>query len=85
MCGTLYFYRVRAYNACGNSPYSNVASAKTTRCRWCGFLSLEITPDKEIINSGESVTYIYEVGNKGKVEKGSAVLYEKDTKGTETK
>lgn len=68
MCGTLYFYRVRAYNSGGDSPYSNVASAKTTRCRWCGFLSLEITPDKEITNSGESVTYIYEVENKGKVD-----------------
>ena len=69
MCdGPIYFYRVRAYNGCGDSPYSNVASAKTTRCRWCGFLSLEITPDKEIINSGESVTYIYEVENKEKVD-----------------
>jgi hypothetical protein len=68
MCETIYFYRVRAYNPGGHSPYSNVASAKTKRCRWCGFLSLEITPDKEIINSGESVTYIYEVENKGKVD-----------------
>jgi hypothetical protein len=31
-------------------------------------LSLEVTLDKEIINSGESVTYIYEVENKGKVD-----------------
>jgi hypothetical protein len=67
-CETIYYYRVRAYNPGGDSPYSNVASVKTRRCRWCGFLSLEITPDKEIINSGESVTYIYEVENKGKVD-----------------
>ena len=68
MCDGLYFYRVRAYNADGDSPYSNVESARTKRCRWCGFFSLEITPDKEIINSGESVTYIYEVENKGNVD-----------------
>jgi hypothetical protein len=28
---TTYFYRVRAYNAGGNSPYSNIATATTTR------------------------------------------------------
>ena len=26
---TLYYYRVRAYNAAGNSGYSNIASART--------------------------------------------------------
>ena len=29
--GTTYRYRVRAYNVAGNSPYSNIASAKTSR------------------------------------------------------
>ena len=28
---TTYSYRVRAHNAAGDSPYSNVASARTTR------------------------------------------------------
>jgi len=67
-CQRIYIYRVRAYNAAGDSPYSNIASTKTTRCRWCEFLSLEITPDKEIINSGEPITYTYEVENKEKVD-----------------
>ncbi|MFQ5613135.1 MAG: fibronectin type III domain-containing protein [Anaerolineae bacterium] len=31
-CGTTYHYRVRAYNASGNSPYSNTASATTLAC-----------------------------------------------------
>jgi hypothetical protein len=29
--GTTYRYRVRAFNASGNSSYSNIASAKTMR------------------------------------------------------
>lgn len=31
-CGTTYYYRVRAYNALVNSPYSNIASATTLPC-----------------------------------------------------
>jgi len=29
--GTTYRYRVRVYNSAGDSPYSNIASAKTLR------------------------------------------------------
>jgi hypothetical protein len=31
-CGQTYYYRVRAYNASGNSPYSNIANATTSPC-----------------------------------------------------
>ncbi|MBN2549690.1 MAG: hypothetical protein JXB15_11060 [Anaerolineales bacterium] len=31
-CGTPYFYRVRAYNTWGNSPYSSTANATTSAC-----------------------------------------------------
>lgn len=31
-CGTDYYYRVRAYNEAGNSPYSNVLRTNTTEC-----------------------------------------------------
>ena len=66
-CGTLFSYRVRAYNAGGNSSYSNIASAKTISCYYCrGGLSLKIIPDKKIVNSGALVTYTYKVKNKEK-------------------
>jgi galactose oxidase-like protein/fibronectin type III domain protein/glyoxal oxidase-like protein len=32
-CNTFYQYRVRAYNATGNSAYSNTAKKKTSQCR----------------------------------------------------
>jgi hypothetical protein len=32
-CATFYHYRVRAYNAAGNSAYSNTAKKKTSQCR----------------------------------------------------
>lgn len=31
-CGSTYFYRVRAYNATGNSPYSNTGTETTVAC-----------------------------------------------------
>lgn len=59
---------MKAYNQCGDSPYSNSACAKTTPCYYCDPWGMKITPDKKIINSGEPVTYTYEVENKGKVD-----------------
>jgi len=65
-CGLLWCYKVKAYNQSGNSPYSNSACAKTMACYYCGGgLSLKIIPDKKVVNSGELVTYTYEVKNKG--------------------
>lgn len=66
-CGTLFSYKVRAYNVDGNSSYSNIASAKTISCYYCGGgLSLKIIPDKKIVNPGALVIYTYKVKNKGK-------------------
>jgi len=67
-CGMLWCYRVRAYNEAGYSPYSKTACTKTTSCYYCDSLRFRITPDKEIINSGEPVTYIYQVENKGEMD-----------------
>ena len=66
-CSQTFSYKVKAYNVDGNSSYSNIASAKTISCYYCGEgLSLKIIPDKKVVNSGELVTYTYEVKNKGK-------------------
>lgn len=67
-CGMLWCYRMRAYNQAGYSPYSNTACAKTTSCYYCDPWDFKITPDKEIINPEESITYTYELKNKGNVD-----------------
>jgi hypothetical protein len=67
-CGQLWCYKVRAYNQGGNSDYSNSACAKTKSCYYCDPWRLKITPDKKIVNSGEPVTYTYEIENKVKVD-----------------
>jgi hypothetical protein len=43
-CGTPYWYRVRAYNAGGDSPYSNVANATTVPCVPAAPSGLTATP-----------------------------------------
>ncbi len=67
-CGELWCFRVYAFNQDGNSPYSPSKCDKTTPCYYCDPWGMKITPDKEIISSGESVTYTYEVENKGYVD-----------------
>ena len=65
-CGLLWCYEVRAYNWAGISPFSPSKCAHTLSCAGCGGgLSLEMSPDKVAINSGELVTYTYRLANKG--------------------
>jgi hypothetical protein len=39
-CGTTYFYRVRAYNAGGNSGYSNTANTTLSTCNFTVYLPI---------------------------------------------
>jgi len=63
-CNQIHCYRVSAYNPSGYSSYSNEASVEI----FCYAFSLKITPDKKIIDSGETVNYIYLIENKGNVD-----------------
>ena len=68
-CGQHWCYKVAAYRNGSNPSYSNAACDWTEHCYPCGYpMSLKITPDKEIVNSGELVTYTYEIKNKGEVD-----------------
>ncbi|MCK4644805.1 MAG: hypothetical protein KAU46_00995, partial [Candidatus Aminicenantes bacterium] len=67
-CGELWVYYVRAYNEDGNSIKTLYESVYTTPCYYCDDWEMKIIPDKKIINPGESVTYTYEVKNKGKMD-----------------
>lgn len=66
---TTYYYQVRAYNAGGNSAFSNTACAKTTYCYYCGQgLVMNLTTDSKIVTLGERVTYTYKLKNKGNLD-----------------
>jgi titin len=52
--GTTYYYRVRAYNAAGNSAYSNEASATTSAA--CVPPSITTQPQSQTIQSGQTAT-----------------------------
>ena len=65
-CGELWCYRVSAYNSGGESPLSLSDCSWTLPCYECEYpLGLEIVPDREIIDSGESVSYTYKITNQG--------------------
>jgi hypothetical protein len=68
-CGQLWCYKVSAFNQYGVSCLTLSKCAKTLPCYLCedGF-SLKLSADKEIIASGEAVTYTYKVENKAKVD-----------------
>jgi len=67
-CNQTFYYRVRAYNEYGHSSYSNIAETETFCFNAGIWFDPKITPDKKITNSGESVTYTYEVENTGEVD-----------------
>jgi hypothetical protein len=69
ICGQLWCYNVRAFNLNGNSPACPSRCAKTSYCYQCmGGLSLHVSPDKLLIDEGETVTYSYRIENKGDVD-----------------
>lgn len=66
--GTTYYYRVRASNAGGNSPYSNVASATTTPSEAVAWYEFEMTPLDSSGNNNHAVpvgTLLYGPGKRG--------------------
>lgn len=78
---TTYCYRVRAYNASGNSSYSNTACATTFPEKpeppeppFPKGIDLGLSVDKTIINSGESVTFTYTITNIGRAKLTDVVL-----------
>lgn len=50
-CGTTYYYRIRAYNSCDTSSYSNIITYTTTSCYNCG------TPFTDV-RDGQSYTTV---------------------------
>ena len=65
-CGQTFSYRIKAFNSLGDSNYSIGETAKTTSCSYCPYgLTMKIKPDKKEVNAGETVTYSYEIKNKG--------------------
>jgi autotransporter-associated beta strand protein len=66
--GTTYFYRVRASNAGGNSPYSTVASATTIPSEAVAWYEFEMTPLDSSGNNNHAVpvgTLLYGAGKRG--------------------
>ncbi|TAL00601.1 MAG: hypothetical protein EPO07_09500, partial [Verrucomicrobia bacterium] len=66
--GTTYYYRVRAGNAGGNSPYSNVASATTIPSEAVAWYEFEMTPLDSSGNNNHAVpvgTLLYGPGKRG--------------------
>ncbi len=60
VCGTIYYYRVRAYNANGDSSYSNVANATT---QTCPSLSITKVDGPDPVQPGGLLTYTLTVAN----------------------
>lgn len=67
-CGLLWCYYVRAFNLNGNSPACPSKCQKTKPCYLCqGQIGLVVLPDRQLVNSGETVTFTYTIINKGSV------------------
>jgi autotransporter-associated beta strand protein len=66
--GTTYYYRVRASNAGGESPYSSTASATTTPSEAVAWYEFEMTPLDSSGNNNHAVpagTLLYGAGKRG--------------------